>query len=109
MTERPASQDVSSAKEGWATGMAARLRAPRDIAALAAFRVAFGTIVAVSALRFLCFGWIDQLFTMPRFHFRYWAFGWVPTPSAPVVWALFVLLCVLGVLVAVGLLFRPAV
>ena len=26
-------------------------------------------IVMVSALRFLCFGWIDQLFVMPKFHF----------------------------------------
>jgi vitamin K-dependent gamma-carboxylase len=87
----------------------ARLSQPRDVAALAAFRVAFGAIVTISALRFLCFGWVDQLFVMPRFHFKYWAFGWVPAPSPEVAWALFVVLAALGVLVAVGLLFRPAV
>lgn len=86
-----------------------RLSQPRDIAALAVFRVAFGAIVTISALRFLCFGWVDQLFVMPRFHFRYWAFSWIPTPSPEAAWALFVALAVLGALVAVGLLFRPAV
>ena len=47
-------------------GCARALAAPRDIAALAAFRVAFGAIVAISALRFLAYGWIDELFVQRR-------------------------------------------
>jgi vitamin K-dependent gamma-carboxylase len=85
------------------------LAAPRDIAALAAFRVAYGTIVVISALRFLLTGWIDQMFVMPRFHFSYWGFGWVSLPTAGITYALFVLMAVLGALVALGLFYRPAV
>ena len=53
---------------------------PATSPALAAFRVAFGLIVCVSALRFLAYGWIDELFVAPTFHFNYWGFGWVPAP-----------------------------
>ena len=59
----------------------AALVAPRDIASLAAFRVAFGLIVVASSLRFLAYGWIDDMFVMPQFRFAYWGFGWVPAPS----------------------------
>lgn len=94
----------------WAAARAA-LTAPRDVAALAAFRVAFGAIVLVSALRFLAngYGWIDEMFVRPTFHFRYWGFGWVPLPSPGATYALFVLLGVLGLFVALGLCYRPAV
>ena len=44
----------------------AALVAPRDIASLAAFRVAFGLIVVASSLRFLAYGWIDDMFVMPK-------------------------------------------
>ena len=87
----------------------AALVAPRDIASLAAFRVAFGLIVVASSLRFLAYGWIDDMFVMPKFRFAYWGLGWVPAPSPAVTYALFAALAVLGALVAVGLWFRPAV
>ncbi|MCI0573659.1 MAG: HTTM domain-containing protein [Myxococcaceae bacterium] len=86
-----------------------RLLAPRDIAALAAFRVAFGLLITTSAVRFLAYGWVDVFFTRPRFHFTYWGFGWVPALPAPWMHAVFVLLAVLGLCVAAGLFYRPAV
>ena len=85
------------------------LAAPRDIASIAAFRVAFGAIVVISSLRFLSFGWIDELYSKPGFHMRYWGFSWVPLPSPSVTTALFVATGVLGLLVALGLCYRPAV
>jgi vitamin K-dependent gamma-carboxylase len=87
----------------------AALVAPRDIASLAAFRVAFGLIIVASALRFLAYGWIDDMFVMPSFHFAYWGFGWLPVPTAAVTYVLFAGLGVLGALVAAGLWYRPAV
>jgi hypothetical protein len=87
----------------------AALAAPRDIASLVAFRVAFGLIVAVSGLRFLAYGWIDDMFAMPKFHFAHWGFGWLPAPPPAIAPALFAALAVLGALVAVGLWFRPAI
>nr|WP_242592450.1 HTTM domain-containing protein [Corallococcus exiguus] len=47
------------------------LLAPRDIAALAAFRVALGLLITVSAVRFLAYGWVGVLFAQPRFRFTY--------------------------------------
>ncbi|MBZ4419037.1 HTTM domain-containing protein [Myxococcus sp. RHSTA-1-4] len=85
------------------------LLAPRDIAALVAFRVALGLLVTVSAIRFLAYGWVDTLFTQPRFHFTYWGFGWVPALPAPWIHAVFALLAVLGLCVAAGLFYRVAV
>jgi hypothetical protein len=85
------------------------LAAPRDIASITAFRVAFGAIVVISSLRFLSYGWIDELYSKPGFHMRYWGFGWVPLPPPAVTTALFVATGVLGLLVALGLCYRPAV
>src|SRR5262245_9816495 len=89
--------------------LAARLAAPHDIAALVAFRIALGAVVTISALRFLGYGWIEQAFVAPKFHFRYWGLAWLPVPTAGVTYALFVALAILGLLVMVGLCFRPAV
>lgn len=85
-----------------------RLLAPRDIAALVAFRVALGLLVTVSSVRFLAYGWVDVLFVQPRFHFTYWGFGWVPALPAPWMHAVFVALGVLGLCVAAGLFYRWA-
>ncbi|WP_426753569.1 HTTM domain-containing protein [Myxococcus sp. Y35] len=85
------------------------LLAPRDIAALVAFRVALGLLVCVSAVRFLAYGWVDVLFTGPRFHFTYWGFDWVPALPAPWMHAVFALLAVLGLCMAVGLFYRVTV
>jgi vitamin K-dependent gamma-carboxylase len=87
----------------------AALVAPRDIAAIVAFRVAFGAIVVISSLRFLSYGWIDELYSKPGFHMRYWGLDWVPLPSPAVTTALFVATGVLGLLVALGLCYRAAV
>jgi vitamin K-dependent gamma-carboxylase len=86
-----------------------RLLAPRDIAALAVFRIAFGLMVAVSAVRFLAYGWVDDFFVTPRFHFTYWGFGWVPALPAPWIHAVFVALVVLGLCVALGFCYRVAI
>src|SRR6187431_3142544 len=90
-------------------GLRAALVAPRDAAALAVFRIAFGTIVAISALRFLGYGWADEFFIQPTFHFHYWGFGWLPVAPGPVIRLLFATLAGLGGLVAVGLCYRPAI
>jgi hypothetical protein len=86
-----------------------RLLAPRDIAALALFRVAFGLMVAVSAARFLAYGWVQEFFVRPKFHFTYWGFGWVPALPAPWIHVVFGVLGVLGLCVAVGLYYRVAI
>lgn len=79
---------------------------PRDIAWLAAFRVLYGTSMAISAERFLSNGWVDRLFVEPSFHFKYWGFGWVEALDPSLMHAFFWVLLGLGVSIAVGLFFR---
>jgi hypothetical protein len=84
------------------------LRAVKPAGALVAFRVALGAIVSVSALRFLAYGWVDELFVKPTFFFTYWGFGWVKPLPAAGMHALFVGLAVLGACFAAGLLYRAS-
>src|SRR4051812_12051127 len=86
----------------------AALRGPVDSAWLAAFRVLFGLTLLTSTLRFLAYGWIEQLFVAPQFHFKYWGFHWVTVPPSGQLHAVFWALAALCILVSLGLLFRVA-
>ena len=82
------------------------LEAPIDIAALAAFRILFGTMMALGMARFLAKGWVRELYVAPAFHFTYPGFAWVrPLPDF---WmhAHFVLLAVLAAGIALGCFYR---
>ncbi len=87
----------------------ARLNEPYDAAALACFRVALGTLICVSALRFFAYGWIDDFFVRPRFFFRYWGFAWVPVPGPTGVHVLFGAVAAFGALLALGIAYRVVV
>ncbi len=91
--------------ESWRR-LSARLLEPVDIAWLTAFRVLFGLTLCVSMLRFLAYGWVDELFVKPRFHFKYWGLGWVDALSASHTHALFWILAGLALCVALGLAYR---
>ena len=84
----------------------AHLTAPKPAGALVAFRVALGVLVSVSALRFLAYGWVDELFVKPTFLFTYWGFGWVRPLPGPWMHALFVGIALLGACFAAGIAYR---
>ncbi|WP_437875020.1 HTTM domain-containing protein [Sorangium sp. So ce513] len=82
------------------------LARPVDIAWLAAFRALFGLTMCVSMARFIAYGWIDEFFVKPSFHFKYWGFAWVePLPPAGM-HALFWALAGLALSMALGFAFR---
>jgi vitamin K-dependent gamma-carboxylase len=85
-----------------------RLTTPKPTGALVAFRMALGVLVSVSAIRFLVYGWVDELFVKPTFFFTYWGFGWVRPLPATWMHALFVAIAVLGACFAAGLFYRVA-
>jgi len=89
--------------------LVARACAPVDAAALAAFRIVFGAVVAYGALRFMANGWIESLFVAPRFHFKYYGFDWVEAWPRSGMYLHFGVLVVLGLLVAIGLFYRAAI
>nr|PZN20655.1 MAG: gamma carboxylase [Pseudomonadota bacterium] len=104
-----------SEKPAPSPALSARLRAlvdslfePVDAAWLGAFRLFFGLIMTVSALRFVYFGWIDDLLLKPQFHFKYWGFEWVEPLPPDAMHALFWVLAALGLMVAAGVATRIA-
>lgn len=46
-------------------------------APLISFRLIFGALMIFSAIRFMYLGWIEDHYTDPVFHFKYWGFEWV--------------------------------
>ncbi|MEL6443429.1 MAG: HTTM domain-containing protein [Bacteroidota bacterium] len=67
-----------------ANALRERLMAPSDPLVLGLFRIAFGVVMALSALRFLWLDWGAALYVEPVTRFAYPGFGWVPRPSAAV-------------------------
>jgi vitamin K-dependent gamma-carboxylase len=66
----------------WITWLDA-CNAPRDGAGLGAFRALFGALLALSVIRFWAYGWIDELYVRPSFHFTFFGFDWVrPWPGS---------------------------
>ena len=85
------------------------LAAPAAPHGLAAFRVLFGLLVAVGNARFVASGWPEKLYGEPRFFFRFAGFDEVwPVTAEAARWC-HTAFVPLGVLIALGLLFRPAV
>lgn len=84
-------------------------RQPRDIAALAVFRMLFGGLMFVGTLRFMSCGWIDTLYLQPQFHFKYWGFSWVQVPSEVGLYLLYSGIALSALLVALGAFYRLAI
>lgn len=80
--------------------------APVDISFLVLFRIALGTLLAISMERFVAYGWIDQLLLEPSFRFKYYGFDWVEPLPRQQMFLLFYALIALGFSVAIGFCFR---
>ncbi|MEZ4296919.1 MAG: HTTM domain-containing protein [Polyangiaceae bacterium] len=89
--------------------LARALTAPRDPSGLAIFRVLFGLIGAISAVRFLAYGWVGDMFVKPRFHFKHMGFEWVRVLPETGMYALFAALAAVSLMVAAGLFYRAAI
>lgn len=82
------------------------LTKPTHIAPLAIFRIVFGAILFFSTLRFMLKGWVHDLYVEPKFFFTYYGFDWVQPLSEPLMYALFSLLALSAIFVAIGLFYR---
>lgn len=88
------------------TDLRRRLGADTDGAGLVAFRWMMGLLWAAAAIRFVAYGWVDELLLRPAWHFAW--FDWAVVPPAPVLYGLFAVQVVAGVCIAAGFLYRPA-
>ena len=83
------------------------LQSDVDGAGLAAFRIAFGIVLAGSAVRFLAKGWVNDLYLTPSIHFPYPGFSWVKPLAGIGLYIVFGVMAA-ALLVAAGALYRAA-
>lgn len=84
----------------------AKLASPVDVAGLAAFRIAFGLIMALAMIRGMQLGWVEEFYGLPEMHFKFWGFSWVEALPVPWMYALYSALALCGLCVALGLFYR---
>ncbi|MFM7157540.1 MAG: HTTM domain-containing protein [Bacteroidota bacterium] len=82
------------------------LNKPSSAYTLAYYRIGLGTLILVSTLRFIYLGWIDMQYLQPAFHFPYYGFEYCSAPPAPIIYAVFGLLCLSSTGVILGYRFR---
>lgn len=75
---------------------------------LVTFRVLFGLVAAFGAVRFVHEGWIERLLIETPFKFSFYGFGWLPRPGLEAAYALYAVIFVTGVCIALGYRFRLA-
>lgn len=94
-----------------------RLFDPVEIAPLVFFRVACGVFFAFQAFEFLLprgegslrITNVEKHFGYPSLHFKYWGLGWLESLPGDWMYALFVVLLIASVGIAIGLFYRVCV
>ncbi|KXX68980.1 HTTM domain-containing protein [Flammeovirga sp. SJP92] len=77
-----------------------------SIAPLVVFRMIFGIMMALSAVRFWVNGWIDSQFVQPKFFFHYFGFSWVEPLGETGMYCIFIIMIVSAVGIALGAFYR---
>lgn len=83
-----------------------RAFAPRAIAPLVTFRILFGALMMIGALRFMWTGWIERLYLEPTFFFKYPGFQWVQPFGEWELYLLFVVMALSALGIMLGALYR---
>lgn len=78
------------------------LAAPVDVASLALFRICFGVVLSVAALRFVAKGWVRSQLIEPHFHFTYPYLEFVRPWPAALMYGHFGVLVAAGVALTLG-------
>lgn len=79
---------------------------PKDITPLITFRVLFGGLMMVGALRFMANGWVEKLYGDPYFFFKFYGFEWVNVPSEIGIYWLYGAIALSAGCIMIGFLYR---
>lgn len=79
---------------------------PLPIAPLITFRILFGGLMAVGALRFMLTGWIEKLYGEPQLFFKYTGFHWLPVLPPEGMYVVYSLIAVSSLLIMLGWWYR---
>jgi hypothetical protein len=77
-------------------------------APLVFFRIAFGTMMFLSLLRFWAMDWIDTLYIQPKFYFAFYGFEWIKPFSGNGMYFVFGAMLLATLFIATGLFYRIA-
>ncbi|MBD0405029.1 HTTM domain-containing protein [Flammeovirga sp. EKP202] len=77
-----------------------------SIAPLVVFRMIFGIMMALSAVRFWVNGWVDSQFVQPKFFFHYFGFSWVEPLGEKGMYIIFFIMIFSAIGIALGAFYR---
>jgi hypothetical protein len=81
----------------------------KHIAPLAVLRIAFGTIMLISTIRFILKGWVYDFYIAPKFYFPFYGFEWVKPLPATAMYIVFALMAIASLFVLIGFFYRIAI
>jgi hypothetical protein len=82
---------------------------PLPIAPLVTFRILFGGLMMIGALRFMQKGWVERLYGEPVFFFKYYGFEWVKTLDVSGMYAVYSLIALSAAGIMLGFVYRWSV
>lgn len=85
-----------------------RLYTQVSIAPLISFRILFGLLMLFCTIRFWYNGWIESIYITPKFHFTFLFFDWIKPLDATGMYAVFIIIAVTSLCIALGFLYRIA-
>lgn len=91
------------------TSLLGSLLRPIDSTSLAAFRILFGLMMFVGAMRFFGYGWIEEFYIRPQFFFTFYKLDWIQPLGTWGTYGLFVLFALSALLIALGWMYRWSV
>jgi hypothetical protein len=86
-----------------------RIQVPTSIAPLVTFRILFGALMAIGAIRFLYNDWVTRLYVEPNLFFKFYGFEWVKVLSENGMFVLLWIIVISAVMVMLGLFYRMAI
>jgi len=81
---------------------------PTDVASVVLFRFCFGMLMFWEISRYFYYGWVEDLFAKPQFHFQYEWFWWVIPLPGNGMHILFAALGILSLMISFGIFYRLA-
>ena len=81
---------------------------PTDVASLVLFRVGFGLIMFWEISRYFYYGWVEDIYSKPQFHFQYQWFQWIGPLPGDGMYIVFGGLGFLALMISLGLYYRTA-
>ncbi|MDF1661894.1 MAG: HTTM domain-containing protein [Planctomycetota bacterium] len=91
------------------TSKVATLFRPIDGASLAVFRMLFGLLMGIGAIRVMASGWVEILWGKPRFFFHYYGLEFIEPLSVSGMYGLYTATAIFAFCVALGLFYRLSI